>query len=96
MSCGTASIRDGSRGYKLIIVLDSNEYVLFLNKKSPLLKDIFENEKIVILISELIVSEVLRNVEETFKKDFYKLLFSDNIRVYREKLPYYLLEKYKN
>ena len=65
----------------MIIALDSNEYINFLNQKPLILNGILENEKIAIFINEIIVKEVLRHVKETIKKDFYKLLFADNINV---------------
>ena len=80
----------------MIIVLDSNEYLTFFNEKSLLLRGILENEKITICTNELIIKEVLRNLDESIKKNFYKLLFNDNIKVHKEKLPAYLFKKYKS
>ena len=79
----------------MIIVLDSNEYISFLSQNSLFLNGILKNEKIAILINEIIIKEVLRHIKEVIKKDFYKLLFADNINVRNEKLPFYLLQKYK-
>ena len=79
----------------MIIALDSNEYINFLNQKPLILNGILENEKIAIFINEIIVKEVLRHVKETIKKDFYKLLFAHNINVYNQRLPSHLLQKYK-
>lgn len=85
------------QGYsKLIIILDSNEYINFLNKKTLFLDKIFKDDKITIYINELIIIEVLRNIKEDSKNEFYKVLFRDNIVIYREKLPFNLFEKYKD
>jgi len=78
----------------LKIVLDSNEYIIFLNQKTQLLDEIFQNNRI--YVNEMIVKEVLRNIKESFKSQFYKLLFKDNIILHNEKLPISLFEKYKN
>ena len=79
----------------MIIAIDSNEYINFLNQRPLILNGILENEKIAIFINEIIVKEVLRHVKETIKKDFYKLLFAYNINVYNQRLPSHLLQKYK-
>ena len=79
----------------MIIAIDSNEYINFLNQRPLILNGILENEKIAIFINEIIVKEVLRHVKETIKKDFYKLLFAHNINVYNQRLPSHLLQKYK-
>ncbi len=77
------------------IVLDSNEYILFLNKKSISLNELFEKEGIVIYVNGSIVREVLRNIAETIKSRFYKMLFKNKIEVNDKKLPFYLFDKYK-
>ena len=80
---------------KLIIVLDSNEYINFLNKKSLDINKILSNENIIIYVNELIIREVLRNIKETLKREFYKILLKDKIILYNEKLPFNLFKKYK-
>ena len=77
------------------IVLDSNEYIIFLNKKSISLNELFEKEGIVIYVNSSIVKEVLRNVAETIKSKFYKILFKNKIEVNDKILPFYLFDKYK-
>ena len=77
----------------MIIILDSNEYIISLNKKTQLPDKIFLNNQI--YINEIIVKEILRNIKESFKSQFYKLLFKDNITIYNEKLPINLFEEYK-
>jgi len=77
------------------IVLDSNEYIIFLNKKSIALNELFEKEGIVIYVNGSIVKEVLRNVAETIKSKFYKILFKNKIEVNDKILPFYLFDKYK-
>ena len=77
------------------IVLDSNEYIIFLNKKSIALNELFEKEGIVIYINYPIAKEVLRNVAETIKSKFYKILFKNKIEVNDKILPFYLFGKYK-
>ena len=70
----------------MIIVLDSNEYINFLNKKVQLEK-VFGIDNILVHINELIVKEVLRNVSESLKKEFYALLLKSNVVLSKEKLP---------
>ncbi len=78
----------------MIIVLDSNEYINFLNKKTPLSRA-FENDSVTIHANELIVKEVLRNVAEEVKKDFYAMLMKDQVVLHNEKTRKALLDKYK-
>lgn len=78
----------------MIIVLDSNEYINFLNKKYQL-GEIFEINDVSVHVNELIVREVLRNVNESLKKEFYALLLRSNVVVRNEKLPEHLFRKYK-
>lgn len=78
----------------MIIVLDSNEYINFLNKKTPLGRA-FENDSVAIHANELIVKEVLRNVAERMKKEFYTMLLKDKVALHNEKAQKALLDKYK-
>ena len=78
----------------MIIVLDSNEYINFLNKRTSLGR-IFETNLVTIHANELIAKEVLRNVSEEAKKEFYALLMKDNVALHSEKLPMRLLKKYR-
>ena len=78
----------------MIIVLDSNELINFLNKKAQFEK-VFEIENVSVHINELIVKEVLRNVSESLKKEFYALLLRSNVVVRNEKLPKWLFKKYR-
>lgn len=77
----------------MIIVLDSNEYINFLNKKQAQLGKILERNTV--HANELIVKEVLRNVAEELKKEFYALLMKDSIALHGENPPARLLLKYK-
>ena len=77
------------------IVLDSNEYINFLNKKSPILNELFVIESATVYVNDSIVKEVLRNIKETIKGEFYKMLFKNKILVKNEKPPFYLFGKYK-
>ena len=79
----------------MIIVLDSNEYINYLEKKSEILGEIFSNEGIAICINEIIFKEILRNVDALKKKEFYSLLSRHTFIAYNEKLPLDLLQKYK-
>ena len=78
----------------MIVVLDSNEYINFLNKKVRL-EEVFQIEDVSIRINELIVKEVLRNVSEQLKKEFYALLLRSNVVLRKEKLPGALFNKYR-
>ena len=78
----------------MIIVLDSNEYINFLNKKVRL-EEVFQIEDVSIRINELIIKEVLRNVSEQLKKEFYALLLRSNVVLRKEKLPMALFDKYR-
>lgn len=77
------------------VVLDSNEYIIFLNKKSTSLNELLGKEGIVIYVNGLIVEEVLRNIAETIKSKFYKILFKNKIEVNDKIPPFYLFDKYK-
>ncbi len=77
----------------MIIVLDSNEYINFLNRKQTQLGKILESNTV--RANELIVKEVLRNVSEELKKEFYALLMKDSIALHSEDPPAALLLKYK-
>ena len=79
----------------MIIVLDSNEYINYLEKKSEILGEIFSNEGVTIYINEIIVKEVLRNIDELKKKEFYSLLSRRTFIAYNEKLQFDLIQKYK-
>ena len=79
----------------MIVVLDSNEYIIFLRENSGFLNKIIEIDIITIHINELILKEVLRNIDENAKKSFYTSLLQNNITLHNDKLPYYLFEKYK-
>ncbi len=77
----------------MIIVLDSNEYINFLNKKQTQLVKILESNTV--HANELIVKEVLRNVAEEQKKEFYALLMKENVALHSENPPVQLILKYK-
>lgn len=80
----------------MILVLDSNEYINYLEKKSKILNEIFANEEITICINEVIVKEILRNIDERKSKEFYSLLYRHKIVAYNKKLSLDLLQKYKD
>ena len=79
----------------MIIVLDSNEYINYLEKQSEILDEILINEEITIYINEIIVKETLRNIDEHKKKEFYSLTSRRTFIAYNKKLPLQLLIKYK-
>ena len=80
----------------MIIVLDSNEYIHYINKKNLLPQKLFLDKNLAIFINDHIIREVLRNIEELQKKEFYNIIFKYNIEFYGLKLPVHLLDKYKN
>ena len=80
----------------MIVVLDSNEYINYLNKISLKLDLIFKNEKFTIFLNELIVKEVLRAITKELKKEFYRIIFNYNLSVNNEKLPLGLFKKYND
>jgi|SRR3989344_6904871 len=81
---------------KLRIVLDSNEYIRFLNEQNPLLNKIFSKKDISIYITDIIVSEVLRNLETYLGKNFYGIIEKNKILFYPSSSYYHLFKKYKN
>ncbi len=78
------------------IVLDSNEYINFLNSKSIDITNLLGNDKIEIYANELIVKEVLRNINEVHKAHFFKILLRSNVILHKEKLSLALFIKYKS
>ncbi|MBU0757480.1 MAG: PIN domain-containing protein, partial [Nanoarchaeota archaeon] len=78
------------------IVLDSNEYIFFLHKNNNALNKIISDHDIIIHINETIVMEVLRNLDEKLKKDFYTLLLKNNFVLFHNKLPISLYYKYRD
>ncbi len=78
------------------VVLDSNEYINFLNKTTQFLGKLIAVENIKIYANDTIVKEVLRNIKETIKGDFYKILFQNKIVIKSEKPPFYFFGKYNN
>lgn len=79
----------------MIIILDSNEYINYLNKEILLLQKLFSDKNLSIWINDHIIREVLRNIKELQKKEFYNIIFKYNINFYGLKLPIHLLDKYK-
>ena len=79
----------------MIIVLDSNEYINYIEKKTFLLDKIFLYDKIIVYLNETITKEVTNNLGEPLVKDFYDFLFRNDINVYYEKMELKLLQKYK-
>ena len=59
---------------KLRIVLDSNEYIRLLNEQNPLLSKVFSKKEISVYITDIIISEVLRNVKTHIGKGFYRVI----------------------
>ena len=77
----------------LVIVLDSNIFLLHLRKEidiASLPKHYFN-----IQVHVIMVEEVLRNISEKQKKEFFRLLFDKSIEVSDAKFPGELLGKYK-
>lgn len=79
----------------MIIVLDSNEYINYLEKNFEILDEILRNEEITIHVNEIIVKETLRNLNEQKKKEFYSILSRHKIFAYDKGLPIELLNRYK-
>ena len=79
----------------MIIVLDSNEYVDYLEKKFEILNEILSNEETIVYINEIIVKETSRNIGELKKKEFYSLLSRRTFIVHNQKIPFHMLQKYK-
>ena len=79
----------------MIVILDANEYINYISNKILLLDRILSDDKILIYINETITKEVTNNLSKTLVKDFYNFLLRNNISVYYEKMPSYLLQKYK-
>ena len=80
----------------MIIVLDSNEYLYFLNKETVLLEKLFRRIGFFVHIHRFIISEVIQNIKETQEKEFYYLLRNRDIIINEEELPFELLSKYEN
>ncbi len=81
----------------MIIFIDSNEFINFINKKSLALENLLINQNIMIYLNYLIVREILRNIRNNDKKELYAILSKYNIVIFDEKtLPLYLIEKYEN
>ena len=78
------------------IVLDSNEYIYCINKENLLPEKLFLDKNQSILIDDQIIREVLRNIDESQKKEFYSILFKYDINFYGLKIPVHLLNKYRN
>ncbi len=95
MSYGIRNINNGLRRIKLILVLDSNEYIYYFDKESPLLARLLNDERMSIFINELIIGEVLKNITSESEGEFFKILFKSNMLVLYEQLPISLLQKYK-
>ena len=78
----------------MIIVLDSNEYLNYFNKKTPLC-EVFSNQDLTIYTNDIIIREVIRNLKESQIKEFYNIIFNKNINFHGQKLSLQLLTKYK-
>ena len=79
----------------MIIVLDSNEYINYFTNDVLFLDKIISNEISIIYINETITKEVLNNIKESSKKEFFNFLFTNNIIAYNQKLSDSLPVKYK-
>ena len=80
----------------MIIVLDSNEYINYINKETLLLQKIFINEDLSICINDSIIREILRNLRESQRKEFYNILFKYKMDFYGQMPPFFIYEKYRN
>ena len=78
----------------MIIVLDSNEYINHINKRN-LLDKLFSDENISICINDHITREVVRNLNEHQRKEFYNIILGKNIEFYSQKLPLSSLDRFK-
>ena len=79
----------------MIIVLDSNEYINYLNRKTVILDKIVSDDTYIIFINETITKEVTNNLGKLLIKSFYDFLFRNNIIAKDEKLSLSLFQKYK-
>ena len=79
----------------MILVLDSNEYLFFLNKETILLEKLFQRIGFFVHIHRFIISEVIQNIEEAQEKEFYYFLRNREVIINEEELPFELLSKYK-
>lgn len=77
----------------MIVILDSNEYINFLNGKELSLNKILDRGDISVHINNTIIREVLRNVDIGKGKIFYNLILNKNIVFSYE--PADLIRKYK-
>jgi hypothetical protein len=90
------------------IILDTNEYILGLDRVSgkevsisllDVIKIMIEKQKnITLLIPEIIRKEVQRNIPKDLEGDFYRLLYSSESIEYHSMIdvPVELFNKYRN
>ena len=95
MTNGRHIIKNGLRGLKLIIVLDSNEYIFYLNEKIENFNKMFQRVGFYVHLHKSIRNEVLKNIRDDQKNSFYKLIIENNILVNEEPLSLELFKKYE-
>lgn len=79
----------------VIIVLDSNEYIKYINERSDLLNLLFQRVGFYFYLHRIIHDEVLRNLRKDTEKEFFKLVIENRIDVDETTLPIALFHKYK-
>ena len=80
---------------KLRLVLDSNEYIFYFDKKSKDILKLLDNQDIQIFLNDLIFQEVIRNLRREATKYFINLLKNPRFEFVINKIPEDLIEKYK-
>lgn len=80
---------------KIRIILDSNEYIYYLANKSTDFLKLFELKDVEIFLNEIIFSEVYRNLTDYLIKYFIKLLKNPKFKTISDKIPQFLIDKYK-
>ena len=78
----------------MITVLDSNEYVFFLNREIQLPDALFKRADFSICIHKVIIDEVLHNISKGSQSYFYNFILKNNIKLSSDELSLSLLNKY--
>lgn len=80
---------------KLRLVLDSNEYIFYINNKTTDIQELLALNSIEIFLNDLIFREVIRNLRKDLIISFISLLKNPKFNVSWEKIPEEVIEKYK-
>lgn len=81
---------------ELKLVLDSNEYIFYLNNKSNDILRLLDSQDTKIFLNDLIFEEVIRNITKEAIKYSINLLKNPKFEVIAHQIPENLTEKYKN